>query len=419
MSASDNIREERSAQLSFHISGAGKDFSHRPQGIPVEVRRGDMSVAARTTTTDRIDLDPGTYVVMVRLPNGEELLEPITLNAAEEAEVELAASEPEAPPPPAPRDSMPGMKQSVFSADAADEVLEEAPGPAGDFYEESESPERAARVRAVSGNILVHQHSFDALDSSPLYLTSDAEDGKGWKLLNDASGNPPPIFVQIYRSRQPFLNIALPPGAYVRFIPIYEEILEPVVGFEDDTIDEFIQYRSRGLLREAKSMALAMRAEELLYQKIRNTTGAVVGAYALLAFGEIERLHEWTKNLMNWFEELPDGLTIRGEHLARLGNHEGALDCFARLSERGLPSFSDGISYALRRLRYYRSAESDRFPPELLERASMTLQRLEEYVPFLNLNRSTATFTGIDPGRPDRSIPDAPEFADGTWTLLE
>src|SRR2546423_15128052 len=91
-------------------------------------------------------------------------------------------------------------------------------------------------------------------------------------------------------------------------------------------------------------------AEELLEDKQQDPIAAAVGGYALLRFSALERLHDWTANLHSWFEWLPDGAAIRGEHLARMGQHDEALDAFLTLPSRGLPLFSDGLAYAVNRL---------------------------------------------------------------------
>ena len=47
----------------------------------------------------------------------------------------------------------------------------------------------------------------------------------------------------------------------------------------------------------------------------------------------------------------PDVVCVRGEYLARVGEHAQALDVFLNLQARGLPVFADSLSHALNRLR--------------------------------------------------------------------
>src|ERR1039457_2487847 len=56
-----------------------------------------------------------------------------------------------------------------------------------------------------------------------------------------------------------------------------------------------------GYLREASHALNSDQdtAEKLLHDKECDPFGAAVGAYALLQFGELDRLHNWTENLMN------------------------------------------------------------------------------------------------------------------------
>ena len=147
----------------------------------------------------------------------------------------------------------------------------------------------------------------------------------------------------------------------------------------------------------------ALDAELLLGEKLEDVVAATIGAYALLRLGELERLHDWTENLRNWFPWLPDGAAIRGEHLARLGRHGEALACFAELPRRGLPVFTDGLSYSVDRIRLYVNLGRDHFAgmPISYDDALGLRRRLESYGTFADLREPFLTFTGLDPSRPD------------------
>ena len=91
-----------------------------------------------------------------------------------------------------------------------------------------------------------------------------------------------------------------------------------------------LRYYERGMVLQVENLAgkdsPAVVSEDLLYGKVADPIAACVGAYTLLRLGELDRLHEWTENLKNWFDWLPDGLAIRAEHLARRGQHAQALE---------------------------------------------------------------------------------------------
>lgn len=145
----------------------------------------------------------------------------------------------------------------------------------------------------------------------------------------------------------------------------------------------------------------ALQAEQLLFEKLQHPIAAAVGAYALLRFGDLDRLHSWTENLKNWFDWLPDGAAIRGEHLARLGKHEAALSVFLELPSRGLPIFSDGLSYAIDRLKLYTTAVDTGFEQEAIAKARVELQQLRRFAAFVDFRQPLLTFTGMNPGNPD------------------
>jgi len=147
-------------------------------------------------------------------------------------------------------------------------------------------------------------------------------------------------------------------------------------------------------------------AKKLLYDKKRDPIAASVGAYTLLRFGKLEYLHDWTDNLKNWFLWLPDGVAIRGEHLARLGRHNEALDTFLELSSRGLPIFSDGITYVQDRLQYYIALGDKEFTPQKLALAQDLLGNLQKFIPYIDFAKPILNYTGLDPKSPDNETID-------------
>lgn len=132
----------------------------------------------------------------------------------------------------------------------------------------------------------------------------------------------------------------------------------------------------------------------------KDPLAAAVGAYTLLRFGELDRLHNWTENLKNWFKWLPDGLTIRAEHLAQLGKHEEALDLLLELPARGVPIFSEGLSISIDRLGLYLTAPKQ-FSADKLSRAHGLMKRLRRFAAFADFNAAILSYTGLDPTEPE------------------
>jgi hypothetical protein len=175
------------------------------------------------------------------------------------------------------------------------------------------------------------------------------------------------------------------------------------VQLDNVSADALLRYAGSGHMKQAAAVGAsdAMRSEELLFSKMADPIAAAVGAYALLRMGELERLHEWTENLRQFFPWLPDGTTIRAEHLARYGRHGEALTALLELPQRGLPFFTDGLTYAIDRLRLYVGAGTSAFDPQQLEPARALLERLQSYAAFVDFQRPVLTFTGLDPNAPD------------------
>jgi hypothetical protein len=138
-------------------------------------------------------------------------------------------------------------------------------------------------------------------------------------------------------------------------------------------------------------------SEELVRQKMADPIAAAVGAYILLGWGKLERLHDWTENLKNWFVWLPDGLAIRGEHLAELGRHDEALGNFVGLADRGAPVFRDGLSYAIERLKLYTETKSKKFAPELIQKAGKVREWLESIASYVDFSQPILTACGLSP----------------------
>jgi hypothetical protein len=176
-------------------------------------------------------------------------------------------------------------------------------------------------------------------------------------------------------------------------------------------------YRANGYVQQAAEATLSpsLSAEELLQGKMNDPIAAAVGAYALLRFAELDRMHDWTENLRVWFAWLPDGSAIRGEHLARLGEHTQALAAFIELLDRGLPMFTDGFAFALDRLRTYLSSDIEATPAQRTA-AEALLEKLKRIAPAVDDGSPVLVIAG-DPlellaRSPDTSEPAAaPEAA--------
>jgi hypothetical protein len=130
--------------------------------------------------------------------------------------------------------------------------------------------------------------------------------------------------------------------------------LKTQVHLSNTEADLLVSGLGQGYLDLASSALSSkqLSSEALLRDKQSDPFAAAAGAYALLQFGELDRLHNWTANLKNWFPWFPDSFAIRAEHLALEGKHKEALETILEL--RGaVPQFTLGLSYVINRLGLY------------------------------------------------------------------
>jgi hypothetical protein len=151
-------------------------------------------------------------------------------------------------------------------------------------------------------------------------------------------------------------------------------------------------------------------AQLLIAQKVTDPVSAAIGAYAILRFGELSQLGDWTGNLLALAPSMPDALAVRGEHLARIGRHGEASSLFCQLPNVGLPSVADGLFYATRRLRSYlptsyASEQTKDWSRSLQSRVDITAVKatfrcLQPFAVAADIGRPVTTYAGADPAKP-------------------
>jgi hypothetical protein len=360
--------------------------------LPVEVRKPNFALVAQTLTTQSVDLEPGTYYVTAKLPAGQKLFNQVTVVEGKPETVSLT---------PEPEDESPHEWLEVETYITGQQTT--SPSSTGSL-EGLGAQDVAAKLRAFSGNILLGnaQSRHDEGWLVPLPAPS-----QGMAKFNVFAGDG--RFVQLLQPKVPTLNVALPicisppKGCQLVLTQQSDGLLSVEVHLEHTAADTLLRYFQRGFLEQAVAMSTsdALQAEQLLYEKSSHPFAAAVGAYALLRLGDLDRLHNWTENLNNRFMWLPDGAAIRGEHLARLGTHEKALPFFLELPSRGLPFFSDGLSYAINRLRLYTTVDDPGIELETRYQAQSVLKQLQRFASHTDFRKPLLTFSGVDPHNPD------------------
>jgi hypothetical protein len=234
------------------------------------------------------------------------------------------------------------------------------------------------------------------------------------------SGREAPLIAQLVQPGGQVQNLTLPVSANTNLQlvasrePTGEVRLDAYLP--NSAANMLLQYTGAGLSTTAAKAtnASAMKAEQLLQQKMSDPIAAAVGGYAMLRLGSIEQLHDWTANLRHSFQALPDGAAICGEHLARLGRFEEAFDAFAEVPLRGLPLFSDGLFYTVERMKLYSGQRLKSAGRIDVARARAILDQLQPFAAFVRRQRPVCSYPGPDVAAPsdDLAAADGPG-ADG------
>ena len=143
--------------------------------------------------------------------------------------------------------------------------------------------------------------------------------------------------------------------------------------------------------------ALLEQAEDLFEDKLEDPMGAILSTLGLLRMGELGKLGEWTDKLQRGLSWSPDVVCVRGEYLARVGEHAQALDVFLNLQARGLPVFADSLSHALNRLRVYLRVKDLEYREADVARL---VERLQRFASVSDLKSPYVSYPGEDPNEP-------------------
>lgn len=178
--------------------------------------------------------------------------------------------------------------------------------------------------------------------------------------------------------------------------------LDVIVSTHDTGAEAILSLLDTGAVEDAKVIENAGAAEQMLYQKIANPSGAAIGGYYLLKSGDLDRLHDWTLNLADWIDWMADGPVIRAWHVlkdARLHGKDRA-ETYAKAREfllkavdRGIPVYTEG----LRLLRDGINALSQNKDDAEAQAAKAIVDR---YTESCDWSAPTTTFLGVRPDQP-------------------
>jgi hypothetical protein len=356
--------------------------------LPITVRKANSMVVARTLSTESVEVDAGTYFVTAELPGGYEITRPVELAESRRLLLEPDPEDRSAHEWDEERHFLGSRRESGAGFSRGTRSLQDMPADGG------------ASLRIYTGNPLSGDLALQRWGDVLAAEHADAE------VLYYRVLAPRPVLVQHLEPGTVPLNLMVPPEGRLAYSrrgpadPSKDSRYKIEVFSRNPTANLQLRLGRNGAYDRA---ADASEAEELLRDKIRDPVAAAVGAYTLLRAGQLERLHEWTANLCKWFEWLPDGAAVRGEHEARRGRHAEALESFLLLAERGLPLFADGLSYVYERLKTYARLRHDRSTLRV-ERAAELLKRIEPFAHWAHRQLPSTAFPGLDPTQPEPTV---------------
>jgi hypothetical protein len=373
--------------LRFDLSrGGGSHLA--PSGVPVDIRRPNLTLVATVLSTASAEVEPGTYYVSARLSGGRVLRGQTVVRAGQTQTVVLTPDDDEEPGAPLPRSATGGRTRRGTPPQAA-----HAAAPA----EARNTGPASVAVRLLAGNVLAGQGA--PIDADRWSMTQSEA---GAELT--VPGENRPYLIQIWQRGRLPANMVVPTSAGY---PCRLSIAEGSDGaytaratLANPSADLLVRYAYRADVKRSTVVTVALDAETLLGAKLVDPLAAVVGAYALLKLGDLDRLHEWTETLRRGFDWLPDGLIVRGEHLARTGRHAEACDAFTELPRRGLPISSEGLSWSVDRLRSYARATPRALAPERRAQAQTVLALLQPFAMAADFRCPFTAYPGADPHRP-------------------
>jgi hypothetical protein len=159
-------------------------------------------------------------------------------------------------------------------------------------------------------------------------------------------------------------------------------------------------------------------AEQLLFEKMRDPTGAAVAGYYLLKTGHFDSLHDWTRNLADWFPWLPDGAVIRAWHVWRQerSDYEEARERLLQAAGRGIPLYTQGLRLLLDGLNllHHKATAQGLEDSEI----AAALEQVRPYARAADWRAPTTTFYARHPSEPDWRTQSGAPYETGSWIQL-
>lgn len=387
-----DLNPENNGSAAVPLDVIGEDLE-RVADAPETIPLGATSV---------VDVAPGTYLVRAHLPTGEVLSRQTTVADDQTRDVALR------PKVHSPRETLgwayylKGTSRStrVASLTAAKPLGPTTPIPPMRLWlcEPNAAWSLAGHVPlgywpmaygTISADTSVLVDAPNAL--AELRMNLDRNRGQYWLEIV----NPQPLsrFVAVPTSGTTRVLVAADAQS-----PQDPDPFNAVVSTANPSAEALLRFMSTGDIASAKRTgeAVLRDAEMLLFAKLDDPCSATIAAYFLLSAANLERLHDWTDNLANWFPWMPDGAVIHAWHLLKQPkpNPDGARARLLEAEARGLPLYTYGLRLLLDGLSLF----EDRDDPGFQVRAA--LDRLRPYGMAADWQAPTTTFHATNPKTP-------------------
>ena len=111
------------------------------------------------------------------------------------------------------------------------------------------------------------------------------------------------------------------------------------------------QYRAVSVAEAVASMKGMHELELTLMGKVESPLAATAAAVVLIRAQQWDLLHDWLRNLTDWFPYLPDGPVLRARQVMEATPGptvpQECVRDFLKLGERGVPWTSETVGYAV------------------------------------------------------------------------
>ena len=356
------------------------------EGIPVRVDIRDVELDLLKTemvpfgSSIQTDVEPGIYVIEAELPSGSRMHEVVRIEG-DSAEVEMAT-----------QDLSPHEHHAwAYMNKNARQV-----------------PTRSLNSSQYEGAwVRLWQKDVTWRTVESEFGGMSAWDGDGVYYDLESFGGPQ--FLQVGGPGVPWRCVALPGALNIKVLvrpaigPEGEvHPLDVVVSTHDTAAEAILSLLKTGAVEEARVVENAGAAEQMLYGKIANPSGAAIGGYYLLKMGDLDRLHDWTLNLANWIDWMADGPVIRAWHVLKDARLHGkdktetrakARKFLLEAVERGVPIYTEGLRLLRDGLNMLCQDKTD-------DEAQAAKSVIDKYTESCDWSAPMTTFLGASPDKP-------------------